>query len=289
MDEREYFGPFIITGLSGAGKTVLSRSLEDIGYHCVDNIPLGLVAKLFESSTDVERLVVVLDVRTEGFSEGFSEVRGRLLERWHNLRVVFVEASPEVLLRRFSVARRPHPLRGYKLADAIAHEAETLASLRDLADLVIDSSELNPHELRRRALGLGGVEDPRQLMSVDVESFSYLYGVPAIASLVFDVRFLPNPYFVDELRGLPGDSEEVEAWMAQFAEAGEALDVLTGVVLKLLPKYAAELKSHITIATGCTGGRHRSVYMARHLAEAIGKAGYRTSLHHRDKDRWRYS
>lgn len=289
MNERRYCGPFIITGLSGAGKTVLSRSLEDIGYCCVDNIPLGLVCKLFENTADVERLVVVLDVRTEGFAEGFPEIRRRLRERWKDLRVVFVEASPEVLLRRFSVARRPHPLRGYKLADAIAREAEALASLRDQADLVIDSSELNPHELRRRALGLGGMEDPRRLMSVDVESFSYLHGVPAIASLVFDVRFLPNPYFVDELRGLPGDSEEVEAWMSQFPEAAEALELLTGVVLKLLPRYAAELKSHITIATGCTGGRHRSVYMARHLAEAIGRAGYRTSLHHRDKDRWRYS
>jgi len=289
MNERSFHGPFIITGLSGAGKTVLSRSLEDIGYHCVDNIPLGLVSKLFESTPDVERLVVVLDVRAEGFAKGFPEVRQGLLERWGKLRVVFVEASPEVLLRRFSVARRPHPLRGFKLADAIAKEAETLECLREEADLVIDSSQLNPHELRRRALGLGGMEDPRQLMSVDVESFSYLHGVPAIASLVFDVRFLPNPYFVDELRGLPGDSREVEEWMGQFPEVAEALALLTNVVLELLPRYAAELKSHITIATGCTGGRHRSVYMARHLAEAIGQAGYQASLHHRDRDRWRYS
>ncbi|NOZ94050.1 MAG: RNase adapter RapZ [Acidobacteria bacterium] len=288
MDERAFHGPFVITGLSGAGKTVLSRSLEDIGYHCVDNIPLELVTELFENTPDIERLVVVLDVRTGGFAEGFPEIRRRLCERWPDLRVIFVEASPEVLLRRFSVARRPHPLRGFKLADAIAREAEDLAGLRDTADLVIDSSELNPHELRRRALGLGGLEDPRQLMTVDVESFSYLHGVPAIASLVFDVRFLPNPYFIDELRGLPGDSPEVESWMAQFPEVGEAMELLTGVVLKLLPRYAAELKSHITIAAGCTGGRHRSVYTARHLAEAIAKAGYQAALHHRDKDRWRY-
>jgi len=289
MTESRFRGPFIITGLSGAGKTVLSRSLEDIGYHCVDNIPLALVSQLFENTSDVERLVVVLDVRAEGFAKGFPEVRERLRRQWDGLRVIFVEASPEVLLRRFSVARRPHPMGGTKLADAIATESNTLAALRDLADLVIDSSELNPHELRRRALGLGGVEDPRQLMSVDVESFSYLHGVPAIASLVFDVRFLPNPYFVDELRSLPGDSAEVEAWMDQFPEVDQALRILTEVVLELLPRYTAELKSHITIAAGCTGGRHRSVYVARHLADAVKKAGYRTSLHHRDKDRWRYS
>ncbi len=288
MDERRFFGPFVITGLSGAGKTVLSRSLEDIGYHCVDNIPLGLVLELFENTASTDRLVVVLDVRTEGFAQGFPEIQRRLRERWPGLRVIFVEASPEVLLRRFSVARRPHPLRDFKLADAIAREAEELAELRETADLIIDSSQLNPHELRRRALGLGGVEDPRKLMSVDVESFSYLHGVPAIASLVFDVRFLPNPYFVDELRALPGDSPEVESWMEQFPEVDQAVRLLTGVALELLPRFAAELKSHITIATGCTGGRHRSVYMAQHLADAIGKAGYHTSLHHRDKDRWRY-
>jgi len=288
MDERQFYGPFIITGLSGAGKTVLSRSLEDIGYHCVDNIPLGLVVQLFENTADISRLVVVLDVRTEGFAQGFPEIRERLQERWPDLRVIFVEASPEVLLRRFSVARRPHPLRDLKLADAIAREAEELVGLRDTSDVIIDSSQLNPHELRRRALGLGGLEDARKLMTVDVESFSYLHGVPPIASLVFDVRFLPNPYFIDELRELPGDSEKVETWMEQFSEVDQAVRLLTGIVLELLPRYAAELKSHITIATGCTGGRHRSVFMAKRLANAVGKAGYRVSLHHRDKDRWRY-
>jgi len=287
--ERRFHGPFVITGLSGAGKTVLSRSLEDIGYRCVDNIPLELVPDLFERfSAEADRLVVVLDMRTEGFAENFPAVHQQLVRRWTGLRLVFVEASPEVLLRRFSVARRPHPLRGLKLADAIAREALSLAAVRKAADLVIDSSELNPHELRRRALGLGGMEDPRELLTVDVESFSYLHGVPPVASLVFDVRFLPNPYFMHELRSLPGDHPDVKAWLDGIAEVNEALEQLTGLVLSLLPRYGAELKSHVTVAAGCTGGRHRSVYTAVRLADAIRQAGYTVSLNHRDKDRWRY-
>ncbi len=288
--EQRYHGPFVITGLSGAGKTVLSRSLEDLGYRCVDNIPLELVPDLFERLSDeVDRLVVVLDLRTEGFAEEFPGVHRLLVRRWPGLRLVFVEASPEVLLRRFSVARRPHPLRGLKLADAIAREALTLAAVRRAADLVIDSSELNPHELRRRALGLGGVEDPREILTVDVESFSYLHGVPPVASLVFDVRFLPNPYFLEELRPLPGDHPDVKAWLDGLDEVSEAMGQLEGLVLALLPRYAAELKSHVTVAAGCTGGRHRSVYTAARLADTIRQAGYTVSLHHRDKDRWRYS
>ena len=290
ISDRKYGGPFVITGLSGAGKTVLSRSLEDIGYRCVDNIPLELVPDLFDrSSPEVERLVVVLDMRTEGFAEEFPAIHRQLVHRWPGLRLVFVEASPEVLLRRFSVARRPHPIRGMKLADAIAREALSLAAVRQAADLVIDSSELNPHELRRRALGLGGVEDPRELLTVDVESFSYLHGVPPVASLVFDVRFLPNPYFLEELRPLPGDHPDVASWLDGIDEVNEALDQLTGLVLSLLPRYGAELKSHVTVAVGCTGGRHRSVYTATRLADAVRKAGYTVSLHHRDKDRWRYA
>jgi len=275
-DERDFHGPFVITGLSGAGKSVLSRSLEDLGYLCVDNIPLELLADLFERSRgDLKRLVVVVDVRTEGFARRFPAIYAQLGERWSDLRLIFVEASPEVLLRRYSVARRPHPLRGSNLEHAIAEERERLADIRGLADIVIDSSALNPHELRRQALHLGGVDDPRELLALDVESFSYLQGVPPTASLVFDVRFLPNPYFVSELRSLPGDHPDVVAWMEGFEEVRSAVDDLVAFTLGLLPKYSAELKTHLTIATGCTGGRHRSVYMA--AAWRMRSAGPATS------------
>lgn len=287
-DERSFQGPFVITGLSGSGKTVLSRSLEDLGYLCVDNIPLELVPDLFaRSEGHMSRLVVVLDVRTQGFAQRFPEVHAELRRSWPSVRVIYVEASPEALLQRFSVARRPHPLRGESLEQAIAEEQEVLADVRTFADLLIDTTRLNPHQLRRQALDLGGVEDPRQLLELDIESFSYLQGVPPAASLVFDVRFLPNPYFVETLRSLPGDHPDVERWMEQFPEVHEALGRIIDLILYLLPRYGEELKTHLGIALGCTGGRHRSVYMGGRIAEAVRAAGYNVVLHHRDKDRWR--
>lgn len=287
--ELDYCGPFVITGLSGSGKTVLSRSLEDVGYLCVDNIPLELVVELFErSASEVQRLAVVLDVRAEGFAERFPAILGQIRNRWPQVRLLFVEASPEVLLRRFSVARRPHPLRGRNLEAAIREEHVSLQAVRQAADLVLDTTSLNPHELRRQALGLGGLESPASILALDVESFSYLYGVPPTASLVFDVRFLPNPYFVEELRPLAGDDPKVMAWLGQFKEVGAALERMLDLTLDLLPRYGAELKTHVTIAAGCTGGRHRSVFTAHRIAEATAAAGYQVSLHHRDRERWRY-
>lgn len=289
MSERELAGPFVITGLSGSGKTVLSRSLEDVGYLCVDNIPLELVSELFSrASGNVDRLAVVLDVRAEGFTERFPPILQKLKADWPHLRLVFVEASPEVLLRRFSLARRPHPLRGRNLESAIREEYLSLEGVRRAADVVVDTTTLNPHELRRQALGLGGIDNLKSLLSLDVESFSYLHGVPPTASLVFDVRFLPNPYFVDELRELPGDDPAVERWMEQFPEVETSVGKIVSLTLDLLPRYGAELKTHLKISAGCTGGRHRSVYTACRIADAVEAAGYNVSLHHRDKDRWRY-
>jgi UPF0042 nucleotide-binding protein len=290
MADRDFDGPFMITGMSGAGKTVLSRSLEDLGYLCVDNIPLELVPELFETSAnDIPRLVVVLDVRTRGFTDTLPEVYRQLKERESRLRLVFVEASPEVLQRRFSVARRPHPLRERSLEQAIADEGRELEGVRQLSDLIVDTTHLTVHDLRRQVLSLAGVDTPDANMTVEVQSFSYLQGVPPTASLVFDVRFLPNPYFVDTLRSLPGDDPQVSAWLEQHEEVRSTVSQLRELVEDLLPRYARELKTDLLIAVGCTGGRHRSVYVAERLGRQLADAGHAVTIHHRDRDRWRFA
>jgi len=290
VTDGEFGGPFVITGLSGSGKTVLSRSLEDMGYLCVDNIPLELVPELFSSKDiDLARLVVVVDVRTRGLTEKFPAIFEELTRLSKSLRVVFVEASPVVLLRRFSIARRPHPLRARSLEQAIADERESLREVREAADLVIDTTHLTPHDLKRQILSLAGTSEGVRQMMVTLQSFSYLQGVPATASLVFDVRFLPNPYFEAELRSLAGDDEMVVRWFEASDEVTDAVIRLEDLILYLLPKYDHELKAEVTIAMGCTGGRHRSVYMANRMARLVEAAGYDVVVHHRDKDRWRYS
>jgi UPF0042 nucleotide-binding protein len=288
--EKDFSGPFVITGLSGAGKTVLSRSLEDIGYHCVDNIPLELVPLLFaRTEGEMERLVVGLDVRTRGMIQLFPEFYRELKENHPTLRLIFVEASPEVLLRRFSVARRPHPLRDLTLERAVTEERAAMAEFRELADLVIDTTSLSPHDLRRQVLMLGAGDRRRPALTVEVQSFSYMQGVPATASLVLDVPFLPNPFFVQELRSLAGDEHPVQAWLDAFPEVDDAIARIFDLVGFLLPRYVAEMKTQLTIALGCTGGKHRSVYVAERVARALGEAGHEVVVHHRDKERWRYS
>jgi RNase adapter protein RapZ len=284
-------GPFVITGLSGSGKTVLSRSLEDIGYLCVDNIPLELVGQLFESTDNkAERLTVVLDVRARGMAEKFPEIFRDLKLQYPTLRLIFVEATPEVLLRRYSVARRPHPMRDGAIEHSIDAERTSLAAVRELADLIVDTSKLSPHDLRRQVLTLGrGDSEPSEGLTVEVESFSYLQGVPSTASLVFDVRFLPNPYFQQELRAFSGADAPVKEWMTGQEEVEEAIRRIVDLVLYLVPRYGEELKSHVTIAIGCTGGRHRSVYVADRVATALKEAGRKVVLRHRDKEQWRYS
>jgi UPF0042 nucleotide-binding protein len=290
-DGKEPFsGPFVITGLSGAGKSVLSRSLEDIGYVCVDNIPLELVPLLFEQTEgEMDRLVVVLDIRTQGMVQRFSEFFQELKQNINSLRLIFVEASPEVLLRRFSVARRPHPLRDLSLEQAITKERNALEGVRNLADIIFETTELSPHDLRRQVLAFAGGDGDGRRMTLEVQSFSYQQGVPATASLVFDVRFLPNPFFEEELRAFSGDDQPVSDWLGGFPEVDEAVHRIMDLISYLLPRYAAELKTNLGIAVGCTGGRHRSVFVASRVAQALKNEGHEVVVHHRDKDRWRYS
>jgi UPF0042 nucleotide-binding protein len=285
-----FSGPFVITGLSGAGKSVLSRSLEDVGYVCVDNIPLDLVPQLFDRTEgEMHQLVVVLDVRTRGMIQRFPQVYRELKKKIDTLRLIFVEASPEVLLRRFSVARRPHPLRDLSLEQAIIEERNALAEVRNLADIIFETTGLTPHDLRRQVLAFAGGDGGGPTMTIEVQSFSYQQGVPATASLVFDVRFLPNPFFEDELRDFSGDDEPVADWLGSFTEVNEAVQQMMNLISYLLPRYAEELKTNLGIALGCTGGRHRSVFVANRLAQALKQEGHEVVVHHRDKERWRFS
>jgi UPF0042 nucleotide-binding protein len=289
-DEASFSGPFVITGLSGAGKSVLSRSLEDMGYSCVDNIPLDLVPLLFSRTTEeMDRLVVVLDIRTRGMIQLFPGFFRDLVKKYSGVRLIFVEASPEILLKRFSVARRPHPLRELSLEQAITEERISLEEVRELADLVFDTTGLSPHDLRRQVIALGGGDSSGQQLTVEVQSFSYLQGVPATASLVFDVRFLPNPFFEQSLRSMSGADQPVADWLGKFPEVDALSHRIMDLVSYLLPGYARELKTHLGIALGCTGGRHRSVYMAERIAGALREEGHDVVVHHRDKERWRYT
>lgn len=289
MLDLEWHGPFLISGLSGAGKSVLSRSLEDLGYNCVDNIPLELLAPLFEGTQDKQRLVVVVDVRAKGLVSNFPAILSRLRQKIPELQFLFVEADETVLQQRFSVVRRPHPFGNLPLAGAIHGEKSKLEPLRQQADLCLDTSKLTPHELRREVLELVGFEDPAQLMTLEVQSFSYLRGVPETASLVLDVRFLPNPFFLPELRPLSGSDTEVKHWLREQADVGELISQYSGLVSKLIPKYAAEMKTHLLIAFGCTGGRHRSVFIAEELFETWREAfpDLLLKIFHRDRDQWR--
>ncbi len=281
-------GPFVITGLSGGGKTVLSRSLEDLGYNCVDNIPLDLLEELFRRSEEIEKLVVVLDVRAAGMSKKYPEIHSRLTRQHNSLRLIFVEATVAILEQRFSVARRPHPLRDRGLEQAILEEKQRLAPIRQRADLVVDTTSLSPHDLRRHILELAGVDKPAELMKIEIQSFSYLQGVPSTASLVFDVRFLPNPYFEEALRPLSGTDSEVAQWLSGHGQVLEAVDRIGSLVKYLVPAYARELKTHLLVAVGCTGGRHRSVFVAEQLARGLEGRIQTVNVHHRDRDNWRY-
>ncbi|MFH1177917.1 MAG: RNase adapter RapZ [Acidobacteriota bacterium] len=277
----------VVTGLSGAGKSVMTRCFEDLGYRCVDNLPLALIEPLFEHIWQAEGppWVVVVDVRAQGFAVTFPGLLSRLRERWAELRIVFVEASTAAIVRRFSETRRPHPYRHLPIEDAVRQERQELEPLRVLADEILDTSDLTPHELRAEVASRFGTTDLALPMVVRVESFGFRYGLPPEANLVFDVRYLPNPHFVTELRPLPGDHPEVRAWLEQKPEVGESFARFRDLCDTLLPAYRREQKSYLVIAFGCTGGRHRSVYFAERLATHLRTQHWVVSASHRDRDR----
>jgi len=275
----------VVTGLSGAGKSTALNSLEDLGYFCVDNLPTALLEQTVEvcEAGGIRRIALGVDVRVGSFLEGATPALARIHEGDRELDVVFLDASDEVIIRRYSESRRPHPLAGTRegmrpeisavaVLDGIHLERERLAPLRACATVVIDSTLLSVHELRRQViahLGPGKGEQPR--MVARFLSFGFKYGIPVDADLVLDVRLLDNPFFVPELRARPGTDPEVRDYILKSAEAGELLDKSEELLAFALPRYEREGKSYLTVAIGCTGGRHRSVTVASALAERLRK------------------
>lgn len=277
-----------ITGLSGSGKTLALKALEDVGFFCVDNLPVGLILPFAELTAqggdNIDRVAIVVDIRERGLLKHFPEALGRLAEREVPTTVVFFEARDEVLVRRFSESRRPHPLQGREgsLNEAVRIEQHELLPIRQLASRIFDTSELTVHELRRQVLDNLGGEPAERGPAIHIISFGYKYGVPPGADLVFDVRFLPNPYFETDLREKDGNAPEVEQFLMERTATTELLERLTGFLTYLLPHYAAEGRANLTIAVGCTGGKHRSVVIGNHLGDRLRDARHGVRVSHRD-------
>jgi UPF0042 nucleotide-binding protein len=277
----------ILTGLSGSGKSYAGRCFEDMGYFCVDNLPIKLAptfTDLVEKTRgEINHAALVIDVREGTFLKDVPEIVDDLKRRVPGVRILFFEAQDEVLMRRFSETRRPHPLAGeLPLPAAIARERELLAGLRERADLIIDTSQRNVHELRRYLFDRFSPRAESDSLRVSVISFGYKAGVPQDSDLVFDARFLPNPNFVDSLRERDGRSAEVRRYLEEQPEYGEFLRRLRDLLEFLLPRYVREGKSYLTIAIGCTGGRHRSVAIAEHIGTFVAERDLRVEVQHRD-------
>jgi RNase adapter protein RapZ len=276
----------LITGLSGSGKGSALKSFEDLGFYCVDNLPVGLIPKFADMcaapGSHIPRSAVVVDIR-EGEALSQLPVAYQRLNR-HGLKValVFLEASDEALIQRFEETRRPHPL-GHDLPvpEGIRLERSLLKPMRKLADTVIDTSRMNVHELRQLIQDRFGGRK-RRTMLISVLSFGFKHGVPQDADLVFDVRFLPNPNYVNGLREKTGQDPEVKEYVESQAQTREFISRLTDLLLFLLPQYVREGKSYLTIAIGCTGGRHRSVAIAERIGSLLEEEGYKVKLSHRD-------
>ena len=278
----------IITGLSGSGKSLAARCLEDLGFFCVDNLPVTLIPPFYDlikkGGEQIGRSALVIDVREKAFLAQFPARLRELRDRRADVQLVFFECSDEVLKRRFSETRRPHPVSapGGTLEESIDLERDALRPIKDQADRVIDTSNFTTHELRAFLKNAYGAEDADAGLNVNVMSFGFKYGLPAEADLVFDVRFLPNPYFVERLRPLDGRTPEVQEFLERLDETREFKRRLKAFLDFLVPLYAAEDKSYLSVALGCTGGKHRSVALALDLHEHLEANGVSATVRHRD-------
>jgi RNase adapter protein RapZ len=275
----------ILTGLSGSGKSTVLKAFEDMGFYCVDNLPVELIPIFAElhaaGEGDFARAALLVDAR-EGLQLEKLPLLLKLLRRDHPITLVYIDASEDALLRRYSETRRPHPLgQAFSVRENLRHERALMGPIRKLADVVIDSSHFNVHELRHFVTSRFKNPDKRPIL-VSVVSFGYKYGVPTDADLVIDVRFLPNPHFVPRLRRFTGKDPKVRRYIRSFPQTGEFLRRIESLLTYLIPHYIREGKSYLTIAFGCTGGKHRSVMLGEAVKKALEKRGFSSKVVHRD-------
>lgn len=277
----------VITGLSGSGKSTAIRALEDEGFFCLDNLPLTLlqvfVDLLGKSSERITDVAIVIDIRAKDFFKGRESLFRELREAGHKVEILFLDASDEVLVRRFSETRRRHPaMEGASVLEAIRFEREHLAGLLQIATSIIDTSELNVHQLKDHILKLVSGDSAPKILNLHLQSFGFRYGVPPESDIVMDVRFLPNPYFVPELKLQTGLDSGVSEYLSKQADTREFLDRFLGFMEFLIPRYQQEGKYYLTISVGCTGGRHRSVFIIEVLRKFLVEKKFSLKVTHRD-------
>ncbi len=277
----------VVTGLSGSGRSAALKAFEDMGFYCVDNLPLVLLASFVEFAQGAEDALysaIGIDIREKDFPERFPSLLSSLRAEGRAIEVLFLDASDQTLVRRFSETRRPHPLaRGTTpLIDGIRKEREVLGELKKLADRILDTSDYTVHELRQAVERYYSWGEAGRPMVITLVTFGYKYGVPYDLDLMFDLRFLPNPHFVPELKAYTGEDERVREYVMAHPDSAEFLSKLLEFLEYLLPRYRREGKSYLTMGLGCTGGRHRSVALALMVAERLRELGYEVNVKHRD-------
>ena len=277
----------IITGLSGSGKSTAIKALEDIGFFCVDNLPVILLPKFLElrlqAPGEISKIAFVMDIRERGFLKDYSRIFEELKKEGYLMETIFLECSDEILFRRFSETRRSHPLaEGRSVIEGIRLERERLSNLKRTADKVIDTSNYNVHQLKDAIYKYFSEVSSLKKMTINLLSFGFKYGLPYDADLTMDVRFLPNPYFVEELKNLTGENKEVSNYVLKRSETKKFIKKFSNLIHFLVPLYEKEGRAYLTIAIGCTGGKHRSVAIINELAKSLDKEKYMVSIRHRD-------
>ena len=276
----------IITGLSGAGKTQAIDCLEDIGYYCIDNMPPSLMKnfiELVETDSEVDKVAFVVDVRSRQFFEDFSESIKEFHQNRIEYKILYLEASDSVLLRRYNETRRSHPLsEGGSVKTGLNREKKMLSSIRKMADHIIDTSDMKTAELWAQLREILTSEDSVRAFSINITSFGFKYGTPMSTDMIFDTRFIPNPYYVQSLRKLTGNNKKVSRYVLKHEISQDFLERTVELIDRLAPHYMMEGKYSLSIGVGCTGGHHRSVAIANELYSRLKKSGYRVTIEHRD-------